>query len=390
VFSSAGPPVGAAVSFTLGSVQSSPVGQSCAGTTDSNGEASCTVVVNEPSGNWVIRATVIGNDFYDVSSTSATFTISVPPPTMTYTGATAGDYNDPAALSATLSDTGLPVAGAQLTFVLGTQACTAVTNASGAASCNVTPNVGAGTYPLAVSFAGTANILPSSTSATFTVTREETSLAYTGVSGPVGAGSTVTLSAVLKEDGVSAIGGRTVTLSFGAQTCSASTNAAGLASCTVTVSQPTGPVGITASFAGDTFYQPATASSDALVYGSAGGGAFVIGDGSAAGAVMFWGAQWSRANALSGRAASPSFKGYATAAAGPACGATWTTGPGNSPTPPATIPQYIAVIVASSTAKNGPAISGNTVSVVIVRTNPGYGPDPSQTGTGTVVATICH
>jgi hypothetical protein len=35
------------------------------------------------------------------------------------------------------------------------------------------------------------------------------------------------------------------------------------------------------------------------------------------------------------------------------------------------------------------AISGNTVHMVVVKTNPGYAPDPGHAGTGTVVATIC-
>jgi hypothetical protein len=49
----------------------------------------------------------------------------------------------------------------------------------------------------------------------------------------------------------------------------------------------------------------------------------------------------------------------------------------------------MAVIVASSVQKNGSTISGNITKIVIVRTNPGYGPSPGQAGTGTVVAVIC-
>jgi hypothetical protein len=47
------------------------------------------------------------------------------------------------------------------------------------------------------------------------------------------------------------------------------------------------------------------------------------------------------------------------------------------------------VIVASSISQSGSTISGNTVHMVIVQTNPGYAPNPGHAGTGTVVAQIC-
>jgi len=49
----------------------------------------------------------------------------------------------------------------------------------------------------------------------------------------------------------------------------------------------------------------------------------------------------------------------------------------------------MAVLVSSSIDKSGSTISGNTVHVVLVRTNPGYQPNPGHAGTGTVVAQLC-
>jgi hypothetical protein len=123
-----------------------------------------------------------------------------------------------------------------------------------------------------------------------------------------------------------------------------------------------------------------------------GGGAFVIGDrNSATGtAVTFWGAQWAQLNSLSGGAAPASFKGYALHPSTPGCRVAWSTDPGNSSPPPAgPLPKYMAVIVTSSVAKAGSAISGNTAHIVIVKTNPGYAPDPGHPGTGTVVSQVC-
>ena len=49
----------------------------------------------------------------------------------------------------------------------------------------------------------------------------------------------------------------------------------------------------------------------------------------------------------------------------------------------------MAVVVPNKVTQSGSTISGNITRVVIVKTNPGYQPDPSHPGTGTVVATLC-
>jgi hypothetical protein len=116
-------------------------------------------------------------------------------------------------------------------------------------------------------------------------------------------------------------------------------------------------------------------------------GQFVIGDLSAQlGAhVTFWGAQWWQDNALSGGDAPASFKGYADVV-DPACVNPWTTRPGNSSFPPATLgDDVIPVLVASHVEKSGPVISGDATELAMVTVDPGYGPNPGHPGTGTVV-----
>jgi hypothetical protein len=71
------------------------------------------------------------------------------------------------------------------------------------------------------------------------------------------------------------------------------------------------------------------------------------------------------------------------------CGSAWTTSGGNSPPPAAGIPSYTVVVVTSSVGKSGSVISGNSVHIVVVRTDTGYAPNPADHGTGTVVATFC-
>ncbi|MDX6447316.1 MAG: hypothetical protein QOH71_4390, partial [Blastocatellia bacterium] len=122
------------------------------------------------------------------------------------------------------------------------------------------------------------------------------------------------------------------------------------------------------------------------------GGMFVIGDNVSltnGSRVYFWGSQWSQNNPMSGGSAPNSFKGFEDGTSQSTCGGTWTSSPGNSSNPPSTIPQYMAVLVSSSVQKNGSTISGNITKVIIVRTNPGYGPSPGHAGTGQVVAILC-
>jgi hypothetical protein len=122
-------------------------------------------------------------------------------------------------------------------------------------------------------------------------------------------------------------------------------------------------------------------------------GSFVIGDKNAAmgSSVTFWGAKWAKLNTLSGGPAPASFKGFAdeTTANPPTCGQHWGSDPGASSNPPASVPQVMPVIVSSSIGKSKSDISGDTVHVVLVKTNPGYAPSPGHAGTGTVVGTLC-
>ena len=131
----------------------------------------------------------------------------------------------------------------------------------------------------------------------------------------------------------------------------------------------------------------------ALVFAFApGGGSFVIGDrNSATGThVTFWGAQWWKLNSLSGAIAPASFKGFAENPMQPSCATGWSTDPGNSAPPPnGPLPPHMGVIVSSTITKSGSQISGDTPHIVVVKTDPGYQPNPGHPGTGTVEAQVC-
>jgi photosystem II stability/assembly factor-like uncharacterized protein len=349
------------------------------------------------TGLGVVGAATHGRGAWEILTSVAT--------TLTYTGDTAADFHDPANLSAVLkvTTTGVPLSGATVTFTLGTQGCSGTTNASGIASCTIASlNQIPGPYTVMASFAGGTvggvSYLPAFDSKAFTITKEETTLSYTGDT-VIANGGAATLSGVLLEDGTTPIAGRTVTFTLGtdgsAQTCTGVTNATGKATCVISpVNQPLGPGTVSASFAGDAFYLPSSASATTTVFAFLTSGAFVLGDQSAAVGSTgqeFWGAQWSMLNSSSGGAEPPSFKGFAATLSSepPKCGITWTTRPGNSSMPPATIPSYMGVLVTPSVTQAGSMVSGSASKIVVVKTDPGYGPDPGMPGTGTVVATFC-
>jgi len=135
----------------------------------------------------------------------------------------------------------------------------------------------------------------------------------------------------------------------------------------------------------------ANATSTLQGYSYVAGGGFTIGDQSAGvgSNVTWWGSQWSTANKLTGGTAPSGFKGFENSAANPTCGTNWTSSGGNSPPPANTVPQYMATIVTSKVSTSGTSkYNGNTVKMVVVKTNAGYNPNTGSAGTGTVVAVI--
>jgi len=314
---------------------------------------------------------------------------------ITYDGAVTGDYHDPVAVSARLTDTSasppVAIAGMQLRFTLGATWCDATTDAAGRAACTLIPDQAAGPASLQVAFGGSPRFEPSTTSAAFTVTKEQTTLAYGGPTVIANKGG-VRLLATLLEEGVTPVVGRPVTFTVGsgptAQACSGATNSAGTAECTITgLNQPLGPGAVSAGFAGDGFYLSATASASTMLFEYLPQGAFVVaGDTAGEGRpVTFWGSQWAKDNA-----GPSSFKGFAptTNPAPPACGGTWTSAGGNT-SPPGSLPAYMAVAVSGEVVRSGSDVSGRITKIVVVRTDAGYTPDPATAGTGTIVATIC-
>jgi hypothetical protein len=349
----------------------------------------------------VIKEAASGVTSYLGNGTTYSLDTSAVATKIIYTGDRMADYHDQAQLTAVLTvlGTGAAVPNATVQFTVGSQRCSATTDASGLARCSVVMNQGAGGYTVAATFGGIFGVdAGTSVSQPFAVTLEEAALSYTGDT-VIANGGTAHLSGVLLEDNVTPIAGRTVTFTLGTggtvQTCNSITDASGKAACTVSpVGQPLGPSLVSDSFAGDAFYRPASASLSTVLFEFLTAGGFVLGDQSAQQGTQgtFWGAQWSAANQLSGGAAPASFKGFADSLSSepPNCGLNWTSGPGNSSHPPGSVPAYVGVFVSPSVTRSGSTLSGSATRIVVVKTDPGYEGNPGHSGTGVVVAQFCQ
>jgi hypothetical protein len=102
-----------------------------------------------------------------------------------------------------------------------------------------------------------------------------------------------------------------------------------------------------------------------------------VGDQSAAGEVTFWSPSWWLANTLSGGPAPASFKGFVHP-----FGNWWVASPGFGHVP-ATVPEWMGVVVTSAVTKDAAEITGNKTGLIIVHVDT-Y--DPALVGRGSVVA----
>jgi uncharacterized repeat protein (TIGR01451 family) len=232
------------------------------------------------SGGPLLDGTVLTNsakfDFRDSTTAaqpsitrSASTTVSNASPALVLPGAQSQDYHD--GLSFGISATDANAGDTVSLSASGLPAGLSFTD-NGDRTGTVSGTISAAPGPYTVMF--TANdhhhLTMVTQSLVITVLREETTTTYTGVTGAVLDGSTVTLSGVLNEDGTTPISAATLTMTLGsgatAQTCFGTTNAAGSASCDIVVHQSVGPKPVSATFAGDVFYLGSSGSGSVVIF----------------------------------------------------------------------------------------------------------------------------
>ncbi|WP_407521112.1 HYR domain-containing protein [Lacibacter sp. MH-610] len=133
----------------------------------------------------VYNVTMTVTDVNGNSSTcTATVSVNKRPVTVTYTGDASEQYSDVQTLTARLTDNlagGAGIAGRTVTFTIGSQTVSAVTNTSGIATASLTLNQNPDlAYTVAVSFAGDGTYLQGSDSDPFDILDEDARVDYTG------------------------------------------------------------------------------------------------------------------------------------------------------------------------------------------------------------------
>jgi hypothetical protein len=394
------PVANVAVAFTVAS--GPDAGTSAQATTGTNGQAVFTFT-GTAAGSDLVQATA-GSDGAGgaLLSNPATVAWTAAATAVAYTGPSFDDYGDALTLSARLTKaaTGQALAGQALSFTVGTQTLTGMTDATGTATVTFTPVLPPGAVPLSIVFAGSVGYGGSAASVLLAIHRDDTALIYAGPKA-VANGQPQPVSAFLTDSQSHApLAGKTVTFSVGSVVASGTTDATGTATASLTLpaSVPTGPALLLVAFAGDATDVPASTTVPVVVYQPA---SFVIWGGNTPGLALgqyvnFWGSQWASQVTGGDYQANPSFKGYAQSVVAPVaiCEPTahtsgsplldnscWMSKPGNSK-PPATLSSYIGVIVSTSIAKQGSTIYGNIAALVVVQVDPNspYGSDPGHPG----------
>jgi hypothetical protein len=176
---------------------------------------------------------------------------------LSYSGDTTVDFNDQVTLAAdlTVSGSGAPVPTQTITLTLGTQSCQAVTDSNGHAQCGFVVTQHPGSYTAGASFAGDPAYNLVSGSGGVTITKEESQLTYGGVlTSDYHDAFTASATLVDPVDGVP-IADKPITFTLGVgDSCNGTTNASGVASCSINPTQAAATYALVASFAGDVDY----------------------------------------------------------------------------------------------------------------------------------------
>ena len=231
-------------------------------TSATTGIASMLITVPTSEGSHVISAWYLGSEHFAPSSGAVSLGTNKATPSLTNVGGTPAHYNGTTTLSATLMDGAQPVAGRTITFTSTTgDTCSAVTDASGVASCTpITVDVAAGHYAVTASFAGDSAYQALSSSGDLEVSPAGTTVTYTGPS-VVAVNQPTVLGATLRDEFGNALTGELVTLSFGVDSCVATVATDGTASCTVaTVHEASGNYIVNVTYPGRTGYYAAAST----------------------------------------------------------------------------------------------------------------------------------
>ena len=135
-------------------------------------QANWAIPLGTSVGNHTVDAQFAGDSLYKLDGTApVTFVVSKENTVLTYTSVASSKPSSRVVLTAKLTDDeGNPIAGKTIVFTLGTQGCSATTDAFGVATCNITKlTQKSGLYKLGTNFAGDTNFNAASDLDTFKI-----------------------------------------------------------------------------------------------------------------------------------------------------------------------------------------------------------------------------
>jgi RHS repeat-associated protein/uncharacterized repeat protein (TIGR01451 family) len=328
------------------------------------------------------------------------------PTELLYVGHARATYGASIPLEALLTDArGLPLGNRLVQFQLGEASASATTNEWGAAYATLPATAAPGEHPLTLAFAGDPEQAPARVQTRFIIERAPTVLVLE-VPSVLAVGAAHPVSARLTLPDGEPLAGKPVRFTLAGLVASGRTDGAGVARVTLTLpASPTGPATVQASFAGDALHGPSEDSAGTTRYLPVG---FVLWGGNTPGLALgdrvnFWGHSWEKQVTGGAYAAHAEFKGWAATRSGFAL-CQPTARPGGTPAltqgcwsskggqsgPPATLPEYIGVLISNAMDKQGGTVYGNVAALGVVKVDaqPPYGPVPGKPGWGTLVDVV--
>lgn len=237
---------------------------------DNSGHATLTAA-DLPVGNHLVTAlfTSLGSDLLGSTGTLASGQTVNPADTSTsvVSSANPSEYGAGVTFTATATATspgdGTPSGGAQFTDN-GASLGSLPLDGGGRAAVS-TSGLSVGTHTIGAAYGGSSNYHPSSGSLAQLVNRARTALTYDGATSADYNDPAVLSATLTRQDSSAPVPGKLLTLTMAAETCSATTDNGGHASCTIIPSQAAGPATVTARFAGDANYLDAAQDTPFLV-----------------------------------------------------------------------------------------------------------------------------
>ncbi|MEX2393579.1 MAG: hypothetical protein WD826_03760 [Actinomycetota bacterium] len=252
---SAGAVPGATLRFTF-------QGETYEATTAVDGVASIDALVRGPAGDTDVTVSFAGDATREGSSATNAFAVIPDDTSLSFEPAsdTAGAINHDAYLEARLTDSAGPVAGAVVAFSFQGGTYEATTDDNGVASREVAIAGPTGETDLIVSFDGDQSRAATSSTTTFTVSKDDSSISFepdSASSAKIGDEATFVAKLV---DSAGPVAGEILAFDFQGATYEATTDDEGIASVSPRVSGPADDTPVSVSYAGDDLRGPSSAS----------------------------------------------------------------------------------------------------------------------------------